>query len=127
MTVGFLILAPSQNLQSLASCVKPTSCPAGEDFSTGDLNGRHKPSAIVLEPAKDLAEQTHNAFVDFARFLRNPQLRCELLIGGTNPKDATRTLADGVDIITGTPGLLFGRDTAEVSYGAWQPLAGLAP
>lgn len=42
--------------------------------------------------------------VRFKQFLTQPQLRCELLIGGTNPKQGSRALEEGVDIITGTPG-----------------------
>ena len=42
--------------------------------------------------------------VRFKQYLTQPQLRCELLIGGTNPKQASRALEEGVDIITGTPG-----------------------
>ena len=53
---------------------------------------------------KDLAEQTHDFMNSFKQYLTQPQLRCELLIGGTNPKQASRALQEGVDIITGTPG-----------------------
>lgn len=77
--------------------------PAGEDFAAADSDHR-KPTAIILEPSKDLAEQTHDFMVRFKHYLTQPQLRCELLIGGTNPKQASRALEEGVDIITGTPG-----------------------
>ena len=56
---------------------------------------------------KDLAEQTHKFMNSFKQYLTQPQLRCELLIGGTDPKQATRALQEGVDIITGTPGTHF--------------------
>ena len=75
----------------------------GEDFAAADSD-RRKPTAIILEPSKDLAEQTHDFMVSFKQYLTQPQLRCELLIGGTNPKQASRALEEGVDIITGTPG-----------------------
>lgn len=76
---------------------------AGEDVAAAG-SGRRKPTAIILEPSKDLAEQTHDFMVRFKHYLTQPQLRCELLIGGTNPKQASRALEEGVDIITGTPG-----------------------
>lgn len=76
----------------------------GEDFAAADSEQR-KPTAIILEPSKDLAEQTHDFMVRFKQYLRSPQLQCELLIGGTNPKQASRALQEGVDIITGTPGI----------------------
>ncbi len=69
-----------------------------------------KPTAIILEPVKDLAEQTHDFMNSFKQYLTQPQLRCELLIGGTNPKQASRALQEGVDIITGTPGTHFDND-----------------
>ena len=75
----------------------------GEDFAAAD-SGHRKPTAIILEPSKDLAEQTHDFMVRFKQYLTQPQLRCELLIGGTNPKQGSRALEEGVDIITGTPG-----------------------
>ncbi len=62
-----------------------------------------RPTAIILEPAKDLAEQTDNFVSAFAKFLTNPQLRNELFIGGP-AKPQHRVLAEGVDIVTGTPG-----------------------
>ena len=83
------------------------SCYAGEDFASADSDHR-KPTAIILEPVKDLAEQTHDFMNSFKQYLTQPQLRCELLIGGTNPKQASRALQEGVDIITGTPGTHFG-------------------
>ncbi|KAL3160771.1 hypothetical protein ABBQ38_009184 [Trebouxia sp. C0009 RCD-2024] len=79
---------------------------SGEDVAAAG-SGRRKPTAIILEPSKDLAEQTHDFMVRFKHYLTQPQLRCELLIGGTNPKQASRALEEGVDIITGTPGRIM--------------------
>lgn len=79
------------------------SLPVGEDFAAAG-SAHRKPTAIILEPSKDLAEQTHDFMVRFKQYLTQPQLRCELLIGGTNPKQGSRALEEGVDIITGTPG-----------------------
>ena len=50
-----------------------------------------------------MAEQTNDFVGAFAKFLTNPQLRNELFIGGP-PKPQERALAEGVDIVTGTPG-----------------------
>lgn len=35
---------------------------------------------------RDLAEQTHNNFTAFRKFLADPALRNELFVGGTNPQ-----------------------------------------
>ena len=59
----------------------------------------------------DLAEQTHENVELFSRFLPPPGLRGTVLVGGTNPKAAERLLAEGVDIVSGTPGRVL--DLAE--------------
>ena len=61
-------------------------------------------SAIILEPARDLAEQTHDCIESYARYLQDPHIKCALLIGGINTKEAEQALRSGdVDIVTGTP------------------------
>ena len=61
-------------------------------------------SAIILEPARDLAEQTHDCIESYARYLQDPHIKCALLIGGINTKEAEQALRNGdVDIVTGTP------------------------
>jgi hypothetical protein len=61
-------------------------------------------SAIILEPARDLAEQTHDCIESYARYLQDPHVKCALLIGGINTKEAEQALRNGdVDIVTGTP------------------------
>ena len=60
--------------------------------------------ALVLEPARDLAEQTHEALRAFARRLSAPALRTALAVGGGSGKDTLRALEAGVDVVTGTPG-----------------------
>jgi len=42
---------------------------------------KRTPRAIILEPARDLAEQTAKCIKDFGKFL-NPPLSSVLLIGG---------------------------------------------
>ena len=79
-------------------------------MSQSGNQGQRKPTAIVLEPTKDLAEQTHTAFGSFSKHLVNPRLTTVLIMGGINPKEANRALMEGVDIVTGTPG---GLNTAQ--------------
>lgn len=40
----------------------------------------------ALQHRRDLAEQTHNNFTAFRKFLADPALRNELFVGGTNPQ-----------------------------------------
>ena len=73
-----------------------------EDEGTGQKKTKRSVSAIVLEPARDLAEQTHEAFVAFAKHVAT--VECRLLIGGIDCRKAERDCAAGrVDIVTGTP------------------------
>lgn len=66
--------------------------------------GARKPLALILEPARDLAEQTFTNVADFARHLINPAVRAELFVGGTSSSQQVRSLKEGVDIVVGTPG-----------------------
>ena len=70
--------------------------------STGSL--ARKPLALILEPARDLAEQTFNNVSDFAKHLKEPAVRAELLVGGMSAAQQVKSLKQGVDLIVGTPG-----------------------
>lgn len=51
-----------------------------------------------------MAEQTRNQIRLFKKYLHNPEIRDALLIGGVNVKDQLQELANGVEIVVGTPG-----------------------
>jgi ATP-dependent RNA helicase DDX1 len=70
------------------------------------------PLALVLEPARDLAEQVHECIVDFSRHFTEPRLTAALLVGGVGA-EGSKLLRQGVDIVSGTPG----RVEAEVKQG----------
>jgi len=70
------------------------------------MKGR-RPLALILEPTRDLAEQTHNFMQQFKKHLPSPGLRAELVVGGVDPKPVIKALAEGVDIVTGTPGKIM--------------------
>jgi ATP-dependent RNA helicase DDX1 len=63
-----------------------------------------KPLAIVLEPVRDLAEQTFTNITEFAKHLVEPAVRAELFVGGMSAAQQVKSLKDGVDLIVGTPG-----------------------
>lgn len=78
------------------------SAPSGDD-----LSGNSKaPQAIIIEPTKELAEQTFTQFEKFKKFLKDPPIRELLLIGGQSSKEQINELQRGVDIIVATPGRL---------------------
>ena len=96
---GFLPI--SQCPQLAAGLNKDTS--QYESTKKRQKSGRSV-SAIILEPARDLAEQTHDCIESYARYLQDPHIKCALLIGGINTKEAEQALRNGdVDIVTGTP------------------------
>ena len=68
-----------------------------------DESGARKPRALILEPARDLAEQTHEFFVNFSSEFRDPSIRAGLFIGGVKEGPQHAQLREGVDVVTGTP------------------------
>lgn len=71
--------------------------------SDSNSNSSH-PLALVLEPSRDLAEQTFENICMFSKYLLKPSISAVLLIGGSPPAPQIKALAAGVDIVVGTPG-----------------------
>ncbi|KAL4711857.1 hypothetical protein ACJJTC_006026 [Scirpophaga incertulas] len=64
------------------------------------------PQAIIIEPSRELAEQTCAQITKFKKHLENPKVRELLVVGGSNIKDQINQLHAGIDIVVGTPGRL---------------------
>ncbi|XP_072387719.1 ATP-dependent RNA helicase Ddx1 [Diabrotica undecimpunctata] len=65
------------------------------------------PQAIIIEPSRELAEQTSEQIKKFKKYLDDPVIRELLVIGGINIKTQISHLQNvGADIIVGTPGRL---------------------
>ncbi|KAI7799718.1 ATP-dependent RNA helicase DDX1 [Triplophysa rosa] len=64
------------------------------------------PRALIIEPSKELAEQTLNNVNQFKKYVENPKLRDLLIMGGVAAKEQLSILESGVDIVVGTPGRL---------------------
>lgn len=62
------------------------------------------PAALVMEPSRELATQTHDQITLFKKNLPSPKLKNVLLVGGQNARDQIQEIEEGVDILTGTPG-----------------------
>jgi ATP-dependent RNA helicase DDX1 len=73
----------------------------GEDdtHSTGAT-----PLAIVLEPSRDLAEQTYQCFNEYMKYMPPPRLVNMLAVGGVDMGAQVRELKGGVHVVVGTPG-----------------------
>lgn len=103
---GDIIPAPS-----LASRVRRGGGSGGWGASDNDGSG---PLCLVLEPSRELAEQTHKTFLMLSKYIQRPALRFSLMLGGGNGPQGTgvpmamrrRGRGDDPHIVTGTPGRL---------------------
>ena len=69
--------------------------------------GKRQPLAIILEPARDLAEQVYQSILAMSQYITEPTLRTMLLIGGDQDhKRTTKELSKGVDVVVGTLGTI---------------------
>ncbi|XP_077982085.1 ATP-dependent RNA helicase DDX1-like [Glandiceps talaboti] len=64
------------------------------------------PKAIIIEPSRELAEQTLTQITKFKKYLKDPMIRELLVIGGVAAKDQVQALESGIDIVVATPGRL---------------------
>ncbi|CAL8097098.1 unnamed protein product [Calicophoron daubneyi] len=64
------------------------------------------PLALIMEPSRELAEQTCEQIRKFKRYLKDPCPRELLVVGGANSKQQLDALYNGVDIVVATPGRL---------------------
>lgn len=62
------------------------------------------PQAIIIEPSRELAEQTFSQICKFKKHLAEPNIRELLIIGGVSSKEQCDKLEQGIDIVVGTPG-----------------------
>eukprot|EP00878_Enallax_costatus_P008760 GHUV01009156.1.p1 GENE.GHUV01009156.1~~GHUV01009156.1.p1 ORF type:complete len:518 (+),score=137.30 GHUV01009156.1:119-1672(+) len=63
-----------------------------------------QPLCIVLEPSRDLAEQTHKCFEAYSKYLAAPSVSTVLLGGGLDAGAQLKALKRGAEIVVGTPG-----------------------
>ncbi|KAH9519167.1 ATP-dependent RNA helicase ddx1, partial [Bulinus truncatus] len=78
----------------------------GQAAATKKAPAPNAPQAIIIEPSRELAEQTLSQIQKFKKYLSNPEVRELLIIGGVNVKEQMDVLAKGVDIVVATPGRL---------------------
>lgn len=99
---------PPKDFTALAKapkdCVQESRIAGGSHTSAKPAP--NAPQAIVIEPSRELAEQTLVQIQKFKTHLSNPTPRELLIVGGINVKDQVDVLSSGVDIVVGTPGRL---------------------
>ncbi|SDX70781.1 ATP-dependent RNA helicase RhlB [Allochromatium warmingii] len=67
-------------------------------------DGRSRPRALVLAPTRELAVQIHQ---DTLLLAKHTGLRSTVVFGGTGYQEQREALAQGVEIVIGTPGRLI--------------------
>lgn len=102
---GFLAVAAVAGDQKVVNpLANPTA--SGKNAQQKGEADKKSPQAIIIEPSRELAEQTLTQITKFKRFLKDPVIRELLLVGGVNVKEQMQTLQEGVDIVVATPGRL---------------------
>ncbi|XP_050425245.1 ATP-dependent RNA helicase Ddx1 [Adelges cooleyi] len=64
------------------------------------------PFAIIIEPSRELAEQTCNQIKKFKKYITGPEIKDLLVVGGISIKEQIASLSSGIDIVVATPGRL---------------------
>jgi len=97
--------ADNKNVKTYEEALKTSKSQQPQINNNINTPASKKPLAIILEPVRDLAEQTQDVLISFKKYLRNPEIECALFTGGGggDEKQQRKWLADGCDIITGTP------------------------
>ncbi len=98
---------PSGGFIGIAQATKEYS--ALSPRSTASTRGpvkreQNAPLALIIEPSKELAEQTLKQIQIFKKYL--PNIRELLIVGGIPIKEQLSALENGVDIVVATPGRL---------------------
>lgn len=85
-----------------AARVDDTSCVA----SVLKPGARRNPMALIVEPNLELAQQSYEELLKFTKYLPEPRLHCELIIGGVSTQPQVNAIARGIDVVSATPGRL---------------------
>ncbi|KAF2360261.1 DEAD/DEAH box helicase domain [Trinorchestia longiramus] len=88
----------------------PAQCTATGLQKTADQGSfkpkNNAPQALIIEPSRELAEQTLKQMELFSGYVDNPKVRSLLVVGGVPVKEQMNALSAGVDVVCGTPGRL---------------------
>ncbi|KAF2075229.1 hypothetical protein CYY_003447 [Polysphondylium violaceum] len=75
-----------------------------QNDNSSNINKKRTPLSLIIEPTRELADQTYSAILNFSKYLLEPKIEVSLCIGGFDTKRSAGS-ADG-DIVIGTPGRL---------------------
>lgn len=112
--VGFKPHICGKGFSAVAKFDGPMEYPVEGYAPLGDIDPAHRgtgaavptgarlPLCMILEPTRDLADQTYKCMVKFNKHLDSPKVRITLLVGGQDDADQLRELQQGTDIVVGT-------------------------
>lgn len=98
---GYMALSSAPSDKKVTS-PKTGAAVASESKQQG--KSRNAPYAVIIEPSRELAEQTFKIVQELSSELKNPKLTAALVVGGVSASDQLRIIDSGVDILIGTPG-----------------------
>uniref|UniRef100_A0A915L4T7 ATP-dependent RNA helicase DDX1 n=1 Tax=Romanomermis culicivorax TaxID=13658 RepID=A0A915L4T7_ROMCU len=101
---GFIAVCDADDAFSISSSKHGSSAPAVSHRRQAQSN--NSPRCIIIEPSRELAQQTHDQMEKFQKYLDVPKIRSCLIVGGIAAKEQLKELSSGVEIVTGTPGRL---------------------
>lgn len=77
----------------------------GGEKSGGSSSSNNSPLALIIEPARDLAEQVYNCICDYSRHVEG--VGVALVVGGVEQRETKTGIKTGCDIVVGTTGKLM--------------------
>lgn len=103
---GFVGLASSAAAAAAAGVQLAALAPAAASAASAaasDTPASKAPLVLVLEPTRDLAEQTYDVLSGFAAEVPGRMVRCALMCGGVDNRKIASAIASGVEVVVGTP------------------------
>ncbi|KAG7265895.1 hypothetical protein CRUP_009499 [Coryphaenoides rupestris] len=91
---GFVALSQAPDGQTVKSSQ------AGSAKVTQAKVSSNAPKALIIEPSKELAEQTLNVVKQFKKYVDNPKIRDLLIIGGVAAKEQLAVLDQGDGLLS---------------------------
>lgn len=79
---------------------------SGGGVAAQSTSTKNAPFAIIIEPSRELADQTCQQIQKFKKHLKDFNVRDLLVVGGESSKDQVNALNNGVEIVCATPGRL---------------------
>uniref|UniRef100_H2YIC2 ATP-dependent RNA helicase n=1 Tax=Ciona savignyi TaxID=51511 RepID=H2YIC2_CIOSA len=97
---------PPSDYVGLSGADESSSVPSSKFIHQKQSTKRanNAPYAVIIEPSRELAEQTARIIAELKKHVNNPTLSEVLVVGGVPAAEQLTQIQRGVDIVIGTPG-----------------------